>query len=278
MASSDTDDSTTETTGKPQGGWFKIHRSLFGHWIAQDPDLLLLWVYLLGQATWKDSKAIVGGQVVDIRRGQVLTSVSKIARVLRWSRGRATRKLETLKSDATIELFANTHCTIITIKNYEQYQANGAVSRTAVDTAVEQQTDSGRAAVDTATGHIKEDIKKEKKNKKERYTRIAAKDRADAQQYAEHVYLTADQHQITKARYEQEFPKRPDALTRGLEILDTYLANNPQKTQGKGAYVDHRAVLCGWVLQKVHENLRSQGAAIPSKQKSFYQMALDGEL
>lgn len=127
---------------------------------------------------------------------------------------------------------------------------------------------------------VKKSKVKEREVKESKGKKIPPKDQPDTHLHGEHVYLTDRQHSLVQQRYKKEFDDRAgDAFDRGVEILDGYLANNPAKrTPGKDCYSDHRAVLTGWVLQKVHEYFRAAGTpAQPKKRKSYVQRLEEGE-
>ncbi len=104
-------------------GWIKISRELPEHWIWRDADRLKWWLDLLFMAAWKDSKQLVGSRLIEIKRGQLVASISYL--VKRWGIGHNTviSFLKTLKDEGMIEKTSISNVSIITICNYEKRQA-----------------------------------------------------------------------------------------------------------------------------------------------------------
>ena len=65
------------------GGWIKIYQTIREHWIWNDPRKLKWWIDLLMLAEWRDSKRLVGSDLVTIKRGQLIASVHYLRE--RWA-------------------------------------------------------------------------------------------------------------------------------------------------------------------------------------------------
>lgn len=109
-------------------GWIKISRELPKHWIWQDADRLKWWLDLLFMASWEDSKQLVGSRLIEIKRGQLVASISYL--VKRWSVGHNTviAFLKMLQEEKMITKSSMRNVSIITICNYEKYQATDNLS------------------------------------------------------------------------------------------------------------------------------------------------------
>ena len=105
-------------------GFFLVHRRLFDHEVGQDPKGVALWVRLLSEASFEDKKIYFDGISIDLRRGQLITSVKKLADWLQVSRTKANRTLECLKEIHQIDIKKTNKYTIITILNYDKYQVD----------------------------------------------------------------------------------------------------------------------------------------------------------
>ena len=103
-------------------GWIKIYRDLQDHWLAQDMEKLGWWVDLLLSATHKDTKLLIGGQLIELKKGQLRASATYLAE--RWGKAKRTiqKFLDLLESDQMISRESSHKITIITICNYESYQ------------------------------------------------------------------------------------------------------------------------------------------------------------
>ena len=104
-------------------GWIKIHRSLLRHWIAQDTEKLGRWIDLLLLANYEDNKVLVGEHLVDLKRGQLIASLAFLAE--RWNTSKSTvlRFLDLLESETMVKRCVQQKLNIITICNYDSYQA-----------------------------------------------------------------------------------------------------------------------------------------------------------
>ena len=103
-------------------GWVKIHRDLANHWIAQDMEKLGRWLDLLMYASHKDNKVLMGGRLIEVKRGQMIASCDFLAKRWRCSKSTAATFLELLESDNMIERCTERKITRLTICNYESYQ------------------------------------------------------------------------------------------------------------------------------------------------------------
>lgn len=105
------------------GGWIKLHRKVLDkEWVADDAVMLGLWVKLLLWAHRKDSHSMLRGQLIPVKRGQVVTSADNLARKLKLDRKAVERRLARLEADQMVTSEVTTFGRIITIVNYEHYQ------------------------------------------------------------------------------------------------------------------------------------------------------------
>lgn len=103
-------------------GWIKIHRDLANHWVAQDMEKLGRWLDLLMFASHKDNKVLMGGRLVDVKRGQMIASCDFLAKRWKCSKSTVSSFLDLLESDSMIERCTERKTTRLTICNYESYQ------------------------------------------------------------------------------------------------------------------------------------------------------------
>jgi hypothetical protein len=109
------------------GGTILIDRALFDHPLvgAHNPKYYIAWTWLLMEARWKDCRKSVGGEVVDIRRGQVPHSVSFMAEGCNLSRQQMRTFIKHLKSNQMVNHELTNGQTMLTICNYDKYQVLG---------------------------------------------------------------------------------------------------------------------------------------------------------
>lgn len=146
--------------------WLKISRKLQEHWIWRDADRLKWWLDLLFMASCDDSKQLVGSRLIEIKRGQIVASISYL--VKRWGINHNTviRFLKTLKDEGMIEKTSVANVSIITVCDYEKHHiadnlSDGlnteisdkctAVASTPADNVADNSTDS---PADNLAGNI----------------------------------------------------------------------------------------------------------------------------
>ena len=114
-------------------GWIKISREITDHWLWQDAERLKWWLDLLIMANWKDNKALIGGKLIEVKRGQMFASVRYLQD--RWAKRDKKGKVITkpsvhkiinfvtlLEQEKMISRdFREHQNTIITICNYDKY-------------------------------------------------------------------------------------------------------------------------------------------------------------
>ena len=115
-------------------GWIKISRGIKSHWLWEDAERLKWWLDLLLSAEWRDTKKLVGGQLLSVERGQLIASVRTLQE--RWAKRDKKGRIISKPSERTILAFLRLleqekmilrqnrqHLyTFITICNYERYQ------------------------------------------------------------------------------------------------------------------------------------------------------------
>ncbi len=118
-------------------GWIKIYRDLQDHWLAQDMEKLGRWTSLLLMATHEDKKVLVGNQLIEIKRGQLIASNSFLAERWKISERSVLRFLDLLESDSMLHRCTHRKVTILTICNYDSYQEKrkSKVTNTCTDEA-----------------------------------------------------------------------------------------------------------------------------------------------
>jgi DNA-binding transcriptional MocR family regulator len=99
-------------------------------------------VWLIEEAVWEDRKRDIGGKTVTLKRGQVGHSLRFMAEAWGWSKSGVERFIERLKTETMIETATGTGMVIITICNYDRYQAMPGFGGTASGTGSGQHRDS----------------------------------------------------------------------------------------------------------------------------------------
>ena len=119
-------------------GYLKISRRIFTHWIAENPEWLKWWLWILANANWTDAKK-TPRDPAPLKRGQLRISQRYLQS--EWARlknGKVqstpdTRTiwkfLETLQDDGMIKLEKRHHAeTLVTVCNYDLYQDDNSTT------------------------------------------------------------------------------------------------------------------------------------------------------
>lgn len=107
-------------------GWLKLHRKILDCWIwntGEPYDRRSAWVELLLLANYAENKILFNGQFITIPAGSFITSEAKLATRWGWSRKKVDGYLTALARANSIALVKSKKCTMISIVNWEKYQA-----------------------------------------------------------------------------------------------------------------------------------------------------------
>jgi hypothetical protein len=108
-------------------GWIKLHRKIKDHWLYKESKKFTkfeAWIDLLLEANHKDNKFLLGSELVEVKRGQTITSIRKLCERWGWSNTKVTQYLNLLQNDGMIWVESDSKKTVITIVNYELYQVH----------------------------------------------------------------------------------------------------------------------------------------------------------
>lgn len=121
-------------------GFYLMHRGWRHNPIFKDEPYTEreAWEYLIEEAAYQDRRKRVAGVIVDVKRGQVAASTRFLAEAWGWAHSKARRFLERLEKEAMIGTASDTGITVISICNYEKYQAPDIECGTLSDTAPAQ--------------------------------------------------------------------------------------------------------------------------------------------
>lgn len=146
-------------------GFIKLFRQITKHWLwFADPfDRAHAWIDLLLMANWETATNSINGRVFVQERGEVVTSISFLAKRWRWSENKVRRFLKVLTAEGMVHTDGRPYGTSITIENYTFFQGGRRA-----DGRADERTD-GRADGRQSKKNIK-------KNKKEARARGSASD------------------------------------------------------------------------------------------------------
>jgi hypothetical protein len=114
-------------------GWVKIYREVWEDDLFDDEPFSKreAWLWIVAHAAWKDTEQRFRGNVVAVKRGQLFTSIRRLAEVWGWSKSSVHRFLTHLEQSGAAGTVSGTNSgtdsgtgrTLITVCNYSKYQA-----------------------------------------------------------------------------------------------------------------------------------------------------------
>lgn len=143
-----------------EGGFVKIHRSLLSWEWYHNKNTCRLFLHLILTVNYEDKK----WQGKIIKRGQRVTSLSKLASETDMTVREVRTALKNLKTTGEVTSESTSNYSIITIKNYDKFQ-DVTSEMTSERQASDKQSTSERQASDNNGRKIKKD--KESKKEKE---------------------------------------------------------------------------------------------------------------
>ena len=106
-------------------GWIRLDRGIQDNFLWQEPEALKLWLYLLMAASLTDKATAFNGQMLNIKRGQLVFGLNAASARLNISIRRLRKYLNWFESDDMIDKQITNKFSIISITNYSQYQDTG---------------------------------------------------------------------------------------------------------------------------------------------------------
>lgn len=148
-------------------GWIKLDRKIMDDplYLSEPFTRIQAWIDLLLLAAYRDGHIFVRGIRIEFKRGQVVTSLDKLAKRWMWSKPKVMRYLHVLESETQVLLQKGNVTTLISILNYEKYQADVTADVTANVTADITADVTANVTANVTALYNKED--KEDKNNKE---------------------------------------------------------------------------------------------------------------
>lgn len=122
-------------------GFCLIHRSLLGHPEFRNDGESMAFAWLVLRAAWKPARVRYKGKTINLDRGQLSLSVRDFAAAIDRPKGWVERLLKRLENGTMVKTHCETGVTVLTICNYDRYQAQQDSSRTVGETPDE--TDAG---------------------------------------------------------------------------------------------------------------------------------------
>ena len=106
-------------------GWISIYRQIQEHWIwkSKEPfDKRSAWIDLLLMVNYQKEKIEFDNTIVEVDKGQRITSLEKLANRWGWSRHKVSDFLNRLEQEHMLVQVRDKKKTLISIENYDKYQ------------------------------------------------------------------------------------------------------------------------------------------------------------
>ena len=171
-------------------GFIPLYRRITDNplWLSEPFTRAQAWVDLLIIANHKDGVCFIRGNTLKVKRGQVGWAEKNLASRWKWSRGKVSRFLKMLENEQQIEQQKNKLTTVITIRNYEQYNGNEQQTR--------QQTDN-RRTTDGQQTDINNNVNNV--NKVNKKTICSEPESSEQESVVDIILNTKEMHHISKA-------------------------------------------------------------------------------
>lgn len=132
-------------------GWISIHRKIQDNIIWNDKPFNrgAAWIDLIMLANHENKKIIFNGSMVEIKRGEKITSLRKLSERWGWSRGKTKKFLNLLKDENMIEFKTDHQKTTYKIVNYNVYQNEDLDKRATENPLNDQQKATEKPLNDT---------------------------------------------------------------------------------------------------------------------------------
>jgi len=108
-------------------GWISIHRQLWNHWLWEDKPFSKgqAWLDILLLVNHEDNKTLLGNELIEVKRGERITSEYILAERWGWSRKKVRNFLQLLVSDGMIEdIKEDKKRTRLRVCNYNDFQTS----------------------------------------------------------------------------------------------------------------------------------------------------------
>jgi hypothetical protein len=176
---------------------------------------------MVSQARFTDGVVNIAGKTVALRRGQFSHSVRFMAEAWNWDKAAVSRFVARLKTETMIETDTETGQLVITICNYERYQADARSPETAGDTAGDTPARQQRDSSETKKKDDESTLRTETKVSVAR-KRAVPKTRIPSEAViSERMRAAAVERGLSDAEAEAQFAKFRDwAIAKGQTYAD----------------------------------------------------------
>lgn len=232
---------------------FPVCRTIFNHWIYDNPDYLKIWITMLGRARYSKElkKGIFNSVGYELYYAQFIYGRTQWSKDLKIGEQKLRTCIKKMLADNMILLTRQTKSfTIYEIVNYAKYNHPNYLGTEGLQEDANQQITNRKPTANQRLTTNKEGIKKDKKVKKD----------INKKTYGEKVHLTEEEHQKLIEKYGE------DQTNEMVAILDNWYLTKGKKPN-ESDY--HTMVGKGWVLKRYQEDQQQQ-AQKEAPKKNIY--------
>ncbi len=104
-------------------GWFSVKRGITNHPLfKRQPERLAIWLWLIDNAAWLDTKQDIKGKIVTVLRGSISASERRIAEEIGVGYQVVRTALKLFKTEQMISHTVTQGRTMVNLCNYDKYQ------------------------------------------------------------------------------------------------------------------------------------------------------------
>jgi len=220
-------------------------RRVFSKWEA--------WLDLLFDANWKDGKMTIDLTTVEIKRGEQITSMKKLARRWKWSQPKVKRYFLFLQTAEQVSFKTGRKWTSLKILNYDKYQPSAETTLLRRGSNVNQTLPRRGSNVDNRMKN--KNLKKNNEGNKEIHTGVPpAAEAAPSPIWpgCEHLRMTEAEHSRALAAILKR-GLAPEMIDACIEEVDSWLSqqNNPKAAKARKDSTHYRRIYAAWVVRNV---------------------------
>ncbi len=117
-------------------GWIKLHRKIFNNPIltrSRTFSDMEAWIWILTNVNHDKAQVLIGADVIQCERGEMITSQKKLCIIFRWGNSKLRNFLKRLHKCKMISFKTNTKLTCITVIKYDTYQSNQTTNKSVLN-------------------------------------------------------------------------------------------------------------------------------------------------
>lgn len=244
-------------------GWIKIFRSLLDNelWMRSEPfDCRSAWIDLLLMANFKENSVPTKRGIVNVKRGEIYTSIGFLAKRWRWSPNKVRRFIGTLNELGMAHSDGTPNGTTISLVKYDFFQGEGQGDEPTNETG-----DGTTNGTTNGTQHKNNKNLKEVKNKKE----YGASDEAPGDR-VKHKYGSYQNVLLKDAELEKLNTDFGEEQTQeAISYLDEYIEMKGYRAKS------HYLAIRKWVFSAIKEKRQREQRTQAQKQHGFEQNEID---